>query len=366
MLILAGLIPLFMADNQLVDYMKRQVKTLIRYLQKKRDDVRRKIGMLFFDKKITSRRVKKILVMRLDAKWGDSIVSSFFFREAVKSNFDVTVLTVPSLVSLYQDEFLASKVFSLPKRPGYISLYKLAKSIGDVDAVIHLVDRMSMKDMFFIRLLRPGMVFSLDDDLELVNGKMGNVTKNISYANKYAFVLNEIGVNDVDLSYVIPKTTDDSIVPYDVLFNPFGSTKNKSLTVEHANKTLSNLAEKFKNKRFGILSSPGTRNVALLMKPQGMDNVSVVENITTIYDAISHIRCCKTLISVDTALVHIGDGLNKNIIAIFPRNNTEFNPWLPADKPNISILFSDANGSEVDLNNFNINELLRGCEKLLS
>lgn len=355
-----------MADNFLVDYMKRPVKTLARYFQKKRDDIRRRIGIFLFDKKTTNRRVKKILVMRLDAKWGDSIVSSFFFREAVKYKFDVTVLTVPSLVSLYKDEFLASNVFSLPKRPGYISLYKLAKSIDNVDAVIHLVDKMSMKDMFFLRLLRPGVVFSLDDELELVNSKMGNVTKSISYANKYAFVLNEIGVNDIDLSYVIPKATDGCVVPYDVLFNPFGSTKNKSLSIEIAKQTLFNLARKFKNKKIGILNSPSTRNTASLMLPQDVNNVSVVENITTIYNAISHIRCCEMLISVDTALVHIGDGLDKNIIAIFPRNNIEFNPWLPADKPNISIVFSNADGSEVDLNNFNINELLVGCEKLLS
>lgn len=219
--------------------------------------------------------------------------------------------------------------------------------------------------MFFIQLLGPGMVFSVDDELELVNVKMGQTTKNVSYANKYAFVLKELGITNIDLSYIIPDSTDSVSVKYDIIFNPFGSTNNKSLSIDSAQSLICAVANKYNNKKIGILSSPGTFNTAVLMKPQHIDNVIVVENINTIYSAISHIRACDLLITVDTALVHIGDGLDKNMLAIFPRNNSAFNPWLPSNKDSIKVIFSDANGSEVDLNNFDMTELLLGCESLL-
>lgn len=57
---------------------------MIGYFQLLRDRVRRALGILLFDKKTPlgiQGEVNHILVVRWDAKLGDSFISSFFFRE---------------------------------------------------------------------------------------------------------------------------------------------------------------------------------------------------------------------------------------------------------------------------------------------
>ncbi len=51
-----------------------------------------------------------ILVPRWDAKLGDSIVSSFFFREARKLNARVTILTVAELAQMHALDFGVDQV----------------------------------------------------------------------------------------------------------------------------------------------------------------------------------------------------------------------------------------------------------------
>lgn len=46
-----------------------------------------------------------ILLLRWDAKLGDSIVSSFFFRESRKLNARLTVLTVDELAEMHTNTF---------------------------------------------------------------------------------------------------------------------------------------------------------------------------------------------------------------------------------------------------------------------
>ena len=64
------------------------------------------------------------------------------------------------------------------------------------------------------------------------------------------------------------------------------------------------------------------------------------------------------IISVDTALVHVADGLGIKLVAIFPKNNEEFNPWLPTMRISNKIVFSHASGVDVNLNNYNEFELI--------
>lgn len=58
-----------------------------------------------------------IVVPRWDAKLGDSIVSSFFFREARKLNAQVTVLTVAELATLHAQDFGVDRVIVTGANP---------------------------------------------------------------------------------------------------------------------------------------------------------------------------------------------------------------------------------------------------------
>ncbi|QWL59578.1 hypothetical protein HQ400_16135 [Aeromonas jandaei] len=80
----------------------------------------------------------------------------------------------------------------------------------------------------------------------------------------------------------------------------------------------------------------------------------VVSGISSFYDVVEIIRNSELLVSVDTALVHVADGLGKKLVAIFPKNNDEFNPWLPSVKPENKVVFSYADGVDVNLNNYDV------------
>ncbi|MDG9959872.1 lipopolysaccharide heptosyltransferase family protein, partial [Klebsiella michiganensis] len=86
---------------------KRLVSILISF-QILRKAVSRLIFRLLADKPLPTKTPGEklhILLLRWDAKLGDSIVSSFFFRESRKLNARLTVLTVNELAEMHTNTF---------------------------------------------------------------------------------------------------------------------------------------------------------------------------------------------------------------------------------------------------------------------
>lgn len=345
--------------------LKTILKSFISELQRIRDVLRRRIAMFFFDKKndfsvdaILSKQKYRVLVWRLDAKWGDSIISSFFYREIKKNNgVEVIVITTPELYSLYKEDYQVDRVYILNKRPAYIDLWRISRDIGHVDVVVHLAESMKMKEMFFISRLSSKIVFSLDDELSIVSHKMGFKTKNVMFRDKYKTILSELGVENIDTTYIIP-LRNKKMDNFNIIINPFGSTDKKSLSIEKGNALIRKLSTEFLGKRIGIISSPNTYDKALKMLSGDNVHAEIVDGVKSFYDAVEVINNADLLISVDTALVHVADGLGKNLVAIFPKNNEEFNPWLPTVNLSNKVVFSHAYGIDVNLNNYNETELL--------
>lgn len=66
-----------------------------------------------------------ILLLRWDAKLGDAIVSSFFFRESRKLNARLTVLTVKELAEMHINTFGVDEVIVTNPHPGLGELRRL-------------------------------------------------------------------------------------------------------------------------------------------------------------------------------------------------------------------------------------------------
>ena len=125
-----------------------------------------------------------ILVVRWDAKLGDSIVSSLFYREAHKLNARITVLTVAELAELHAVDFAVDMVIITSPALGLGELYRLSRQLGRVDAVVHLVGRIQPKEIVFLRWLSPALVYSLDDSLRCVNRKFGATTNGLDICQR--------------------------------------------------------------------------------------------------------------------------------------------------------------------------------------
>lgn len=136
------------------------------FLRDFRRVVARAVFRLLADRLPKPRSAKEslhILVPRWDAKLGDSIVSSFFFREARRLNARVTVLTVEELAQMHALDFGVDQVVITNANPGVLELRHLAQQLGQVDVVVHLVGRIQPAEILFLRLLRPARVYSFDD-----------------------------------------------------------------------------------------------------------------------------------------------------------------------------------------------------------
>ncbi|WP_323941914.1 glycosyltransferase family 9 protein [Aeromonas hydrophila] len=333
---------------------------MIGYFQLLRDRVRRALGILLFDKKTPlgiQGEVNHILVVRWDAKLGDSFISSFFFREIKKlpGNKKVTVITTPALASLYRDCFGVDEVIEINKRPGYGAIKEMVSSIPHVDLVIHLTEGMKMKDLYLLFRLSPNNVASLDDSIGRVNIKLSKATADLLFQDKYRYLLSLLGAKEVDQQYIIPVVGKGNVSsPCDdlILINPFGSTQYKSFSHGKMVELLKALGEEFATCRFGVLSSPVTYVAAeAMVNACSTSNVMLVEGVKTIDDAIYCVQRANAVLSVDTAIVHIAVGLEKPLVAIYPRHDEVFNQWLPTSTPRVRILFSDSPGLNADMNN---------------
>ena len=282
-----------------------------------------------------------IVVPRWDAKLGDAIVSSFFFREARQLGARVTVLTVPELVDLHRLVFGVDRVIHVASAPTLARLGPLVRELGQVDALVHLVGRIQPLEMLFIRLLKPARVYSLDDALHCVSGKLGETTAQLNVVERYARVLLDLGANQIDRSYIVPlpeRQNSDAVAH--ILVNPYASRPDKSLEFSKALSLVRALADAWPQRHIGILCSPVNHAEAQSLEHAiARSNVRALLELDTPRAVAGAIQQAEAVVSVDTAIVHMTVGLKTALVAIYPASDS-YNPWQPPPAPQTRILFS--------------------------
>jgi ADP-heptose:LPS heptosyltransferase len=275
-----------------------------------------------------------VVVLRWDAKLGDAIVSSPFYREVRKlPEMRVTVVTVAELEEMHREDFGVDRVIVTRARPGFRELLRVRRELGTVDVVVHLVGRIQPREIFFLSRLNATRVYSLDDALRLVSHKLGASTKDLLFVEKYARVLQSLGLLAVQTGYIVPSPSTAGamgIGTADIVLNPYGSRADKSLATTKAVELLGTLADTYPCFTIGILSSLPTRQAAKQLEVQvGRPNVKALDGIETPRHAVAAVSASRITITVDTAIVHMAVGLGKNLVAIYPEMGEEPNPWLP-------------------------------------
>ena len=317
-----------------------------------------------------------IVVPRWDGKLGDSIVSSFFFREARRTlNARVTVLTIAELAQMHALDFGVDQVVISSANPGTHELCRLARRIGQVDIVVHLVERIQPAEILFLRLLRPTRVYSLDDRLRCVNRKFGAATAGLDMAERYQRVLVDLGASVVNKKYIVPlpEALPNLVQSPHILVNPYASRPDKSLAFERSVSLLRAIADAYTTRPVGILCSPATHENALRMEVTvARKNVRVIHGLVSPKHLARAINQAHAVVTVDTAIVHMAVGLEKRLVAIYPSMNGQANPWLPPPSPLIRVIFSEQTPRQYrrtgkkDMNAFSIKALLNNLQELLA
>jgi len=340
---------------------------LTRFISK----ITRKINVFLFDKQLplgVNKPIKHVLIINWNGKIGDAIVSSFFFREIKKNNnIVVSIVTTESLKSLYLDYYGADNVYTVSNKFICFQLWRISRRIKDVDTVIPLMGYLNFKDLFFISKLSPKNLFSLDDELGLCNIKMRGKTDGLLIHEIFAFILNQIGVQNINDGYIIPVINKNSLQSCDIVFNPFASRIDKSLSISKSTEVLRLLINNYPEKIIGIISSPETSSVAHQISNRVNNKaVSVIININSFYDAIDIINKANVVISADTSLVHIASGLNKKLVAIYYKPGEQFNRWLTKKSINTEIIYSQGTEEyeQKNMDNFNGEDVIEAVNRL--
>ncbi|WP_139694106.1 glycosyltransferase family 9 protein [Aeromonas sobria] len=319
-----------------------------------RDLFRRRLARMLFDKKsnftkqdcsISRCNGKRFLVIRWDAKLGDSIVCSWLYREIKKENENNQLVVVcnSNTQKLYEDIW-GGDVFVVKKRPSYRELRLLAEKIGLVDYTIHFGEQLKMRDIYFLSKLSTSFIAGMDDDLDLINIKLGQVTSEKHFSEKFVCFFNRIGYLNIDTKYIIPAfpLVEDKISSYrwpqksnTICFNPYGSGSSRRMD---SGMIISLCDMMLRETCFSILLL-GMRDqvneiedlVARTIEPERI--FCLPPEDISIESLFSQLRMSVGLVSVDTATIHIASGLNLPTLAIYNSKSGEadqnFLNWHP-------------------------------------
>ncbi len=339
-------------------------KYLISKFQLGRDVLRRRIGILLFDKQKNTSELpmplSNIVLLRWDAKWGDAIVSSFIFSalRATYPEIKIQVVTTPQMAELFEKYFKADKVLKIKKRPNYNELKLLAKEIGEIDALVHMSPKLKLKDIYFLDRVDTKLIIGLDDEIKLINRKLGKATKDLHFSEKFKLVLTALGADTDNLRYQVPiqnasqdmvkSFLDDHKITDFIAFNPFGNGNARKMNEETINTVIQKIKEVDNNIIIILLHSPETKALTEAVSNEN-ENVYFFSESRSIYDAISIVFYSKSVISVDTSIVHIASGLNKPLFAIYNPDDENYAAWHPNNAQAISIF-----SKKVDIPNINL------------
>ncbi|MGR5128416.1 glycosyltransferase family 9 protein [Photobacterium swingsii] len=348
-------------------------KNIIHKIRLGRDLLRRRIGLWLFDKKTVpvfqKKELKEIVVVRWDAKIGDSIVSSFFFREIKKifPNVEVSVITTPEMQDMYKKDFLADNVYLSKKRPSYSELNELAIKTKNADLVIHFSKILKMKDLFFLSRFKNANIAGLDDSVNLVDLKLGKGTAGEHFSYKYKKLINAYSDSYVSEEYIVPSRSDihdrlSSQIKCDkklIAINPYGSSTVRRLSNDSVRKILNILRGNISEFKVIFICVPQDRAGLRTILDEYPHLCLDGEFGDSIYHAIEIVRLSDYVISVDTSIIHIASGLNKPLIGLYNPNLINYKEWSPKSEQNVT-LFSLEN----DINSLDENDMAKViCEQ---
>lgn len=309
-----------------------------------RDRFRRYFARLLFDRRnlLDARCSNEIVFVRWDAKLGDTVVLSWVWRElrVQRPDLKISVITAPAFEPLLRQSYRIESVYTAPKRHGWRVIARLGGILHRPKYVVHLAGQFKARDMFFVRKLRPAHVVGLDDELQMVDIKLGQLTAGVHFSEKLIPWLNSIGVKTVNRQYWIPggahaKAAVDRWWPFQrtvIGFCPYGASEKRRLSDAWIKTIVSKIAKTADVRVLMLLTAADCEKVAKCLAGQPWSNQIIYQPTQDILELFEQVRRCEVIVSVDTAIVHVAAGLSKPMLALYVRElqgDSNFLAWHP-------------------------------------
>ncbi len=308
-------------------------------------------------------KIKKVLFVRYDGKIGDYIVSSFVYREIKKQRPDIQihVVCVDSNLDMFKDNPFIDQYFVLKNR-SYSSFYKLGKQLSkeNYDLLIDPTHTLRNRDLFFIRLVNAAINFGFDkDNYHQFNKSIPKRESRITDA--YAAMISEIGFAIQDRSYEL--TVDEHIKdkintflsPFShqkiVALNLFGASRSRNITTENSIKIIECIHRNLPDYQIVLLVYPKVVDfVKELIAAIPSVPLAAYFDTSSIFYSIQIVAQSEIVVTPDTAIVHIADGLNKKLLTFYSGEEDNYVRWKPRNKA--SIIRYNKNINEVTIEQF--------------
>lgn len=319
------------------------LRKLLDQVRLKRDLLRRRMAMWRWDGPLpsTGSFVDRVVFIRWDAKLGDAIVLSWVMRELKRQrpDLEITVITGPELERLFREGFGIDSVFLASKKHGWSQLPQIAQTLKHSRYVVHMSEIWRPRDLRFVRQVLPQYVVGLDDELEVINVKLGRVTQGWHFSERLLPWLEQLGMDTTQRQYWVPRNAHAQARLAQgwpegrmIGFCPFGASKSRQLSVNQivffAEQVLA------KNDQWLLLIVQPSQVQPLQRQLAGRfwSDRLLFRPTNEIIELCEQVARCVALISVDTSVVHIASGLRKPTLAIYTAGSADsdnFKSWHP-------------------------------------
>ena len=359
------------------DYMRPKRLAMGKWIWDRKDKVNIDTNLLDKKELIESENIKSILFLRYDGKIGDMVINTLMFREIKKQYPHIKIGVVA--------RGIAGEI--IEKNPYIDVIYNYEKSdskakrlAGEIegenyDLLIDFTDMLRVNQMKFINLCKAKINMGInkkDWNLFDINLEYYETEKHIK--NRYGRVLEILGIKDIDLSYDLHLTESQKdkgkrfreTIKEErvVVINPYGASKHRTFN-EHKIKELIELFSRREDTAVTLVYPPDKREDVEKISKMFSERVYFNGELKSITDTITTLEYADLIVTPDTSIVHIGVALDKEMIAVYRtdegtgENNSLV--WGPGSEKVIQI-FAKSNegaGEESDINEFDINEILR-------
>ena len=311
--------------------------------------------------------IKRILFLRTDGKIGDYIVSSFIFREVKKynPNIKIDVVADKSLENLLKlnkniDNYY---VFHRKKMKEWKEIVKILKK-NKYDISIDSTEGLKYKQIYLLNRVNTKINIGYNKDNYKIFNKKVRKSNTIKMVEIYQKMFECVNIKINDTRYDVPISDEsekkvkefleeNNIKKEDkvIAVNFFGASKLRKINPDNGIIIIKKLKERYKNAKIILLDSPSNRNdIYYILQNCNNKDVLFFEKSKTILDSISIIKRSDLVVSLDTSILHIAEGLNKRMIAFYgPKINK--NKWRIKEEGNKLIDYDGMGINQINFEN---------------
>ena len=330
-------------------------KTFYKSLKSRWDVLRLRWAKLWFDRTpaapapaLNPHNLRAVLFLRQDGKIGDYIVSAFAFREIKKANsgIKIGVLCSSKNRQLFENNPYIDALHEVaPKSTA--SYRTVGRAVArQYDVAIDPSLQTRARDLVLLRALDCPYNLGLGKaDYQLFNLNIADTQQH--FADVYAQALRLLGFTDLDTRPMLPDhpasdaavqafLQENGLKNYTAL-NFFGAANSRRFSREAIQTALAAFQVAFPTRQFVLLTYPEiTPMLQEVCRQQA--NCFVYADTQTIHDSIALLRHADTVLTPDTAIVHIAAALNKKIVALYREDPQNFANWQPKSQQ-VHLLF---------------------------